>query len=90
MSNLSAFLKAPRCHARSKRTGKPCQSPAVTGWKVCRHHGAGGGAPCGARNGNYKTGHYTREAIALRRDISALLRQSRHLIESIEPTQQPS
>ena len=48
------------------------------------------GAPCGARNGNYKTGHYTREAIALRRDISALLRQSRHLIESIEPTQQPS
>jgi hypothetical protein len=86
MSNAPAFLEAPRCHARSKRTGKPCQSPAVIGWKVCRHHGAGGGAPTGKRNGNYKTGHYTREAVALRREISALLKGSRDLIESIEPS----
>jgi hypothetical protein len=86
MSSAPAFLDSPRCHARSKRTGQQCQAPAVTGWKVCRHHGAGGGAPTGERNGNYKSGHYTREATALRRDISALLRGSRHLIESIEPS----
>jgi hypothetical protein len=26
---------APRCKARSKRTGQPCRAPAVRGWKVC-------------------------------------------------------
>lgn len=80
MSNSPAFLKAPRCHARSKRTGKPCGAPAVTGWKVCRHHGAGGGAPKGERNGNYKNGHYTREAVAERRMMSAFLKLSRQTI----------
>ena len=40
---------APRCHARSKRTGLPCGAPAVSGWKVCRFHGAGGGAPRAAQ-----------------------------------------
>jgi hypothetical protein len=83
MSSALPFQSSHRCHAQSKRTGKTCQSPAVTGWRVCRHHGAGGGAPTGKRNGNFKTGHYTREAIALRKDISALLRESRHLLESI-------
>jgi hypothetical protein len=83
MSKPPVLIDALRCRARSKRTGKFCQSPAVTGWKVCRHHGAGGGAPKGERNGNYKTGHYTREAIALRKDISALLRGTRALIEDL-------
>ena len=86
MSKPPALLNAPRSRARSKRTGKPCQSPAVTGWKVCRHHGAGGGAPLGEKNGNYRHGNFTREAVALRKEISALLRGSRHLIESIEPS----
>ena len=80
MSKPPAYLHAPRCRARSKRTGKPCQAPAVTGWKVCRHHGAGGGAPKGERNGNYKTGLYTREAVAERRMLSALLKLSRDTI----------
>lgn len=81
MSKPPALLDAPRCRAQSKRTGKPCQSPAVTGWKVCRHHGAGGGAPCGERNGNYKSGHYTREAIALSKDTAALLKRFRDLVK---------
>jgi hypothetical protein len=38
---------APRCKAKSKRTGKPCRAPAVRGCRVCRMHGAGGGAPEG-------------------------------------------
>jgi hypothetical protein len=42
--------QALKCHARSKRSGKPCQSPAVRGYSVCRMHGAGGGAPRGNRN----------------------------------------
>ena len=42
--------QALRCHATSKRSGKPCRSPAVRGHNVCRMHGAGGGAPKGNRN----------------------------------------
>ena len=37
--------KAPRCSATSKRTGLRCQAPAVSGWPVCRHHGAKKVAP---------------------------------------------
>src|SRR5262245_38428394 len=29
-----------RCTARAKRSGKRCRCPAVTGWSVCRSHGA--------------------------------------------------
>jgi hypothetical protein len=47
---------APRCKAKSKRTGKPCGAPAVRGYRVCRMHGARGGAPTGKRNGNYRDG----------------------------------
>src|SRR5690348_13548257 len=38
---------APRCTAKSKRTGKRCRAPAVRGFSVCRMHGARGGAPSG-------------------------------------------
>jgi hypothetical protein len=31
---------APRCRARSKRTGQRCKAPAVRGFRVCRMHGA--------------------------------------------------
>ena len=51
---------ARRCRARSKRTKKPCQSPAVRGHNVCRMHGVGGGAPKGNKNA-LKHGRYTAE-----------------------------
>lgn len=34
---------APRCTAKSKRSQKPCNNPAIKGGTVCRMHG--GGAP---------------------------------------------
>ena len=37
-------------------------------------HGAGGGAPKGRRNGNYKHGAATAEASALMRDLNMLAR----------------
>lgn len=47
-----SFEDAKRCTATAKSTGERCQNPAVTGWDVCRVHGAGtpkndatGGAP---------------------------------------------
>jgi hypothetical protein len=65
---------APRCSARSKRSGKPCKSPSVTGKHVCRMHGAGGGAPRGRAHGRYRHGQFTCEAIEHRRAIASLLR----------------
>ena len=76
MNRVYAFQKAPRCSATSKRTGKPCQAPAVRGWTVCRFHGAGGGAPKGAQNGDYKHGLYTKTAVEERHVIRELLRRS--------------
>ena len=74
---------SPRCKATSKRTGRPCQAPAVTGWNVCRVHGAGGGAPKGERNGMYRHGEYTAEAIAERKALAYLLRQVRRSLDEM-------
>jgi hypothetical protein len=49
MNAVYPFQKSPRCSATSKRTRRPCMAPAVTGWTVCRFHGARGGGPKGKR-----------------------------------------
>ena len=54
---------APRCSAGSKRTGLSCKAPAVRGFRVCRMHGARGGAPQGKQNGNYKHGSRSKEVL---------------------------
>jgi hypothetical protein len=64
-----------RCGART-RSGRPCRSPAVIGRRRCRMHGGarGSGGPKGRRNGNYRHGRYTAEAIASRRWVRQLIR----------------
>jgi hypothetical protein len=69
---------APRCHAKSRRIGKHCGAPAVRGYRVCRMHGAGGGAPTGERNGNYRNGTRTKEAIQAGRLVNFLSRLHRN------------
>jgi glucans biosynthesis protein len=78
------MISSPRCGAKT-RSGKPCQSPAVQGKKRCRMHGgaAGSGAPRSNKNA-VKHGLYTRKAIAQRRKVSELMRQSRKLLLKIE------
>jgi glucans biosynthesis protein len=68
---------APRCKAKSKRTGKRCRAPAVRGCRVCRMHGARGGAPTGKSNGNYRHGARTKEAINAGRYVNLLARLAR-------------
>jgi hypothetical protein len=82
--NTKPMLSSPRCGAKT-RAGKPCMSPAVSGKRRCRMHGGapGSGAPRGNKNA-LKHGRYTREAIAQRRQLQALLRQSRKLVQQIE------
>jgi hypothetical protein len=82
--NTSPMLSSRRCGAKT-RSGKPCMSPAVSGKKRCRMHGGapGSGAPRSNKNA-LKHGRYTREAFEERRQLRALLRQSRMLIQQIE------
>ena len=80
MNSTLPMHLSPRCSARSKRTGERCRAPAVRGWTVCRFHGAGGGGPKGKRNGNYKHGLFTAEAMHVRRTISALVRALRQAL----------
>ena len=47
-------------------------------------HGARGGGPKGKRNGMYKHGRFTAEAVADRATLSALLRQSRATAQAVE------
>jgi len=65
---------APRCKAKSKRTGERCRAPAVRGCRVCRMHGARGGAPKGKKNGNFRHGGRTKEATSASRYINELAR----------------
>ena len=69
--------RAKRCGAKT-RTGKLCQSPAMPNGRCRMHGGPSPGAPRGNRNA-FKHGRYTVEAIARRREISALLRLARSL-----------
>jgi hypothetical protein len=75
---------APRCTARSKRTGKPCRAPAVSGWAVCRMHGARGGARQGPDTPNWKHGGRSGEAVALRKLANALGREARKLAGALD------
>ncbi len=69
---------APRCTAKSKRTGLPCRNPAVRGFAVCRMHGARGGGKPGKAHPNWKHGERSQEAVALRGLINRLTREVRN------------
>lgn len=82
--NTGPMRDSPRCGAKTRK-GTPCQAPAVVGKKRCRMHGGakGSGAPKGNQNA-LKTGHYTRKAIAERREMSKLIREMREGLNEIE------
>jgi hypothetical protein len=73
------FDKAPRCTAKSKRTGQRCKAPAVRGCSVCRFHGARGGAPKGIDNGAWKHGLYSNAAKVERILVKLLLKDTSSL-----------
>jgi len=78
------MLASQRCGAKTRKGGT-CKSPVVGGKKRCRMHGGapGSGAPQGNKNA-VKHGLYTREAIAQRRQLRELIRQSRNLLLKFE------
>ena len=74
---------APRCRARSKRTGLPCGAPAVRGQAVCRMHGAGGGHGLGRANPSWRHGLRSRDEAALRQGVAHLLARAAKLMDEL-------
>jgi hypothetical protein len=65
--------------ANSKRTGQPCQAPAVTGWRVCRFHGAGGGHPAGPKHPSWRHGMRSRLWVEERKALAEIVRETRRI-----------
>jgi len=70
---------------RQNPLGGACRSPAVHGKKRCRMHGGaqGSGAPRANQNAR-KHGLFTRDAIAERRQIRALLGEARRFLQAMK------
>jgi hypothetical protein len=83
VSPAARLQAAVRCHARSKRSGRPCRCPAVRGWTVCRMHGARGGAKPGPGHPGYKTGSRTKELAARRAWLTCLRRETAFTIDAM-------
>jgi hypothetical protein len=90
-ARLEALLKAnaaPRCGARSKRTGKPCRGAAMPNGR-CKFHGGKSTGPrtpeglARSRRANWKHGHFSREAKAERSRVRAAILALRDLCDSI-------
>ena len=82
--NTSPMLASPRCGAKI-RSGGSCRSPVVRGKRRCRMHGGAleSGAPKGNQNAR-RHGLFTREAIAERRQIRALLGEARKFLQAMK------
>jgi glucans biosynthesis protein len=74
---------SPRCGAKT-RSGKPCRAPSVQGKRRCRMHGGahGSGAPEGNQNA-FKTGRYTRDAIAMRKALREFFKENNKFLEDV-------
>jgi glucans biosynthesis protein len=75
-----AMHNSLRCGAQTRKE-MPCPNPAVQGKKRCRMHGGakGSGAPLNNKNA-LKSGYYTREEIARRREVDQALRECNKVI----------
>jgi len=82
--NTDPMLASGRCGAKT-RSGGACRSPAVHGKKRCRMHGGalGSGAPRPNQNAR-KHGLFSKDALAERRQIQALLGEARRLLEEMK------
>jgi hypothetical protein len=89
-ARLEALVRAnaaPRCGARSKRTGKPCRGAAMPNGR-CKVHGGkstGPRTPEGlerSRRANWKHGYFSREAKSERSRVRAAILTLRDLCDS--------
>ena len=80
-SEPAPLATAPRCTAKSKRSGVQCRAPAVRGKTKCRMHGGkstGAKTPEGkerCREAAFIHGFYVAENLARWRQVGAWLRE---------------
>ena len=77
---LAALKAAKRCGAK-RRCGLPCQAPAMPNGRCRIHGGRSPGAPRGERNGNWRSGFYSQDAVANRRRVQALIGEMRRTLK---------
>ena len=77
-TKCSTCIGHPAAWPKTRR-GTPCQCPAMANGRCKLHGGKSTGAPLGNKNA-LKHGFYTAEAVAQRRRLSALLKESRELL----------
>ena len=82
--NTGPMRASPRCGAKI-RSGGSCRSPAERGKKRCRMHGGapGSGAPRANQNAR-QHGLFTKDAIAERRQIQALVGEARKFLQAMK------
>jgi len=71
--------RAPRCGART-RGASSCRAPAMRNGRCRLHGGKSTGPPKGNKNA-FKHGRYTAQAITRRREVRALLKSIKQLVE---------
>jgi hypothetical protein len=73
-TRLRNLGRRPKCGART-RAGTQCRRLPMSGRKRCRLHGGlSPGAPRGPKNGNYRNGDWTAEAIEERKWLQSLVK----------------
>lgn len=82
--NTGAMMTSRRCGAGT-RSGAPCRAPAAHGKTRCRMHGGAwrSGPPKGNQNAR-KHGAFTRDQIAERRAMRALLDETRETLRELK------
>jgi hypothetical protein len=68
------LIACPRCSAHARTTGNPCRGPAMKNGRCRMHGGKAGRKP--------KHGRYTKAATERRREVRAILRAVRELIDA--------
>lgn len=59
-------------------------APAVRGWRVCRFHGAGGGAAMGEAHWNFKHGLRAADYTERRKLSRRILSQAKNIIAEVD------
>jgi len=83
-----AMHLSPRCGAKT-RSAAPCRAPAMPNGRCRMHGGASPGAPKGERNGMFKNGEFTNEAIAKRAEVNGLIRIMRQALSDLSGAASP-
>ncbi len=81
--NTEPMLSSKRCGAKTRK-GTACKAPVVKGKGRCRMHGGaeGSGAPRGNKNA-LKSGFYTKEAIAERKQLSKMIKAYKSTLNEV-------